>query len=348
MVFGFTSALTSALFFSPLIQAGPVYSTMFDGIDGKARDILERSTPAAPHWVIYSDTGTSTTGPPDVSDIDGFTVFSLSFLLMAGAWDKAYEWTTLTDDERTDIKSQYAAAGIKLLVSVFGSSDVPTASRADHIATAILWPLGSLGTVSMASMSTTRLDFAAFYAGDGKAEQWLANFTTQLRVTLPKDSYILTHAPVAPWFSPTHYGGGGYLKVHEMVGDMIDWYNVQFYNQGTDEYTTCDGLLNMSSETWNGTALFQIADNGVDLSKLVIGKPATASDASNGYMDPGTLATCLGTAKDQGWGKYFDPIFAEHDSLSAAERKDGGAMVWQYPHGDESWITTVRENSWPV
>ncbi len=32
---------------------------------------------------------------------------------------------------------------------------------------------------------------------------------------------------VAPWFSPTHYGGGGYLKVHQMVGDMIDWYNVQ-------------------------------------------------------------------------------------------------------------------------
>lgn len=67
----------------------------------------------------------------------------------------------------------------------------------------------------------------------------------------------------------------------------------------------------------------------MDLSKLVIGKPATASDASNGCMDPDTLATCLGTAKDQGWGKSFDPIFAESDSLSAAERKDGGAMVWQ-------------------
>ncbi|PBK72371.1 glycoside hydrolase [Armillaria solidipes] len=320
-----------------------------------------RSTPAAPHWVIYSDTGTSTTGPPDVSDIDvrnfargcginlstllaslrdspyckayyGLSsciswfifVSSLSFLLMAGAWDKAYEWTTLTDDERTDIKSQYAAAGVKLLVTVFGSSDVPTTSRADPIAiadTMAAW----VTQYSLDGIDVDYEDFAAFDAGDGKAEQWLADFTTQLRVTLPKDSYILTHAPVAPWFSPTHYGGGGCLKVHEMVGDLIDWYNVQ---QGTDEYTTCDGLLNTSSETWNGTALFQIADNGVDLSKLVIGKPATASDASNGYMDPDTLATCLGIAKDQGW--------------------DGGAMVWQYPHGDESWITTVREKSWPV
>ncbi|KAK0217903.1 glycoside hydrolase superfamily [Armillaria fumosa] len=255
-------------------------------------------------------------------------VSSLSFLLMAGAWDKAYEWTTLTDAERSDIKSQYAAAGVKLLVSIFGSSDVPTTSGADPIATAdtmAAW----VTQYSLDGIDIDYEDFAAFDVGDGKAEQWLADFTTQLRASLPKDSYILTHAPVAPWFSATHYGGGGYLKVHEMVGDMIDWYNVQFYNQGTDEYTTCDGLLNSSSETWNGTALFQIADNGVDLSKLVIGKPATTSDASNDYMDPDTLATCLGTAKDQGWGKSFDPIFAEHDSLSAAERKDGGAMVWQ-------------------
>ncbi|KAK0467058.1 glycoside hydrolase family 18 protein [Desarmillaria tabescens] len=324
MVCSLTATLISALIFSYLVRASPVNLTVFDG---KAREILERSTPAPPHWVIYSDTGTSTTGPPDVSDIDGFTVFSLSFLLMAGAWDKAYEWTTLTDDERTDIKSQYATAGVKLLVSVFGSSDVPTTSRADPIATAdtmAAW----VKQYNLDGIDVDYEDFTAFDAGDGKAEQWLADFTTQLRVTLPKDSYILTHAPVAPWFSPTHYGGGGYLKVHEMVGDMIDWYNVQFYNQGTDEYTTCDGLLNTSSDTWNGTALFQIADNGVDLSKLVIGKPATASDASNGYMDPDTLATCLATAKDRGW--------------------DGGAMVWQYPHGDESWINTVRAKSWPV
>lgn len=67
MVSAFTAVLISSLCFSRLIQAGPV----FESVDGKARDILERSTPAAPHWVVYSDTGTSATGPPDVSDIDG-------------------------------------------------------------------------------------------------------------------------------------------------------------------------------------------------------------------------------------------------------------------------------------
>ena len=60
----------------------------------------------------------------------------LSFLLLEGAWDNAQVWTTLTTAERSSIKSQYSAAGIKLMVSAFGSTDVPTSSGADPIATA--------------------------------------------------------------------------------------------------------------------------------------------------------------------------------------------------------------------
>lgn len=55
---------------------------------------------------------------------------------------------------------------------------------------------------------------------------------------------------MAPWFEPNVWGGGGYLKVHQAVGSLIDWvcdillpryillyfdismqYNVQFYNR---------------------------------------------------------------------------------------------------------------------
>ena len=61
---------------------------------------------------------------------------ALSFLLIEGAWDKAYEWTTLTADERSSVKTQYADAGIKLIVSAFGSSDVPPSTGADPIGTA--------------------------------------------------------------------------------------------------------------------------------------------------------------------------------------------------------------------
>lgn len=50
--------------------------------------------------------------------------------------NQANEWTQLTSAQRSTLKSQYAAAGVKLMVSAFGSSDVPTSSGADPVATA--------------------------------------------------------------------------------------------------------------------------------------------------------------------------------------------------------------------
>ena len=83
--------------------------------------------------------------------------------------------------------------------------------------------------------------------------------------------------------------------------------------EGTNEYTTCNGLLTQSSSTWPESAVFQIAANGVSLNKLVIGKPANSGDASNGYIPPATLATCLQQAKVKGWS--------------------AGAMVWEVSFG---------------
>ena len=82
------------------------------------------------------------------------TFSALSFLLTAGAFDKvihklspngniliiciieAAEWAQLSASERTAIKSQYNAAGIKLIVSLFGATDAPTSGGHDSIATA--------------------------------------------------------------------------------------------------------------------------------------------------------------------------------------------------------------------
>ena len=43
------------------------------------------------------------------------------------------------------------------------------------------------------------------------------------------------------------------------------------------------------------------ATNGVPLDKLVIGKPADATDASNGYMAPTALSKCVTQAKAKNW-----------------------------------------------
>ncbi|KAJ7765494.1 glycoside hydrolase family 18 protein [Mycena maculata] len=264
---------------------------------------------SSPHFLVYSDQETpGTIGPPAVSAIKGFNVFALSFLLASGPADKV-------------------PAGIKLIVSAFGSTESPTTSGTDPNSTAETmaeW----VRQYDLDGIDVDYEDFTAVNKGDGKAEAWIINFTTRLRSLLPQGQYILTHAPVAPWFSPGIWGGGGYLKVHESVGHMIDWYNIQYYNQGDTEYTTCSNTLAQSSSQWPQSALFQIAANGVPLRKLVLGKPATNTSADNGYITPATLTGCVETAKNGGWS--------------------AGVSTWEYPGAASSWIQTVRGVSWPV
>lgn len=88
------------------------------------------------------------------------------------------------------------------------------------------------------------------------------------------------------------------------------------------------GLLTVSSSAWPQTSLFEIAASGVPADKLVIGKPASPSDASNGYVDPATLATCFAQAKEKGW--------------------KAGGMVWQFSAIATSWIATIRGSAFPM
>ena len=50
--------------------------------------------------------------------------------------------------------------------------------------------------------------------------------------------HILTHAPQAPYFKDEYYKNGGYITVNKEVGDLINFYNIQFYNQGDSKYNT--------------------------------------------------------------------------------------------------------------
>lgn len=96
-------------------------------------------------------------------------------------------------------------------------------------------------------------DSAAFSSGGG-GETWLIKFTTELRAKLP--NAIITHAPQAPYFVGTSiYPNGGYLAVHQAVGSTIQFYNMQFYNQGSTSYNTSSSLFNVSGGWAPGTSV---------------------------------------------------------------------------------------------
>ncbi|KAL8292192.1 hypothetical protein RQP46_001658 [Phenoliferia psychrophenolica] len=295
------------------IRRGSDHHKALAPVVARGRAVEPRSSTS--EFVLYSDKWTNNGSPPAASEIPGWTVFSVSFWLASGAADMAQGWMQLSADARAAIKKDYAANGIKLLVTAFGETDTPTSSGEDPATTATA--LAKFVTdYDLDGCDIDYEDFAAMSAGT--AEAWLITLTETLRAALP--NAIITHAPVAPWFTTdtSSYPGGGYLEVNKKVGSSIDWYNVQLYNQGTTEYTSCDTLLT-KSVSFPETSLFEIIANGVSADKLLIGKPAIASDATNGYMTPAALAVCVNQARAKGW--------------------NAGVMCWEFPDEPVAFLT---------
>lgn len=144
----------------------------------------------------------------------------------------------------------YNNAGKKIIVSAFGSTEFPTSSE-DPVACA--QKLGQF--VLTNNLDGADIDYEDNNAmNNGLGLDWLVSFTKTLRSVLP--GYIITHAPQAPYFDSTYYKNKSYTELHLQVGDLIDFYNIQFYNQLDDDYSNFTSLFEKSAgTTWSGTSV---------------------------------------------------------------------------------------------
>merc|ERR1719229_1715683 len=133
------------------------------------------------------------------------------------------------------------------------------------------------------------------------------------------------------------YPHGGYNKVHQNCGSQIDWYNIQFYNQGSTSYNTYSGLF-QTSIGWSGNSgVYQIMNGAspenvkVPASKIVVGKHT--------YGDGSSFLS----------GLNLKSIF---NAALAAGQWDAGFMSWQfykeiYPSsGSAALIDEVINANW--
>ncbi len=56
---------------------------------------------------------------------------------------------------------------------------------------------------------------------------------------------------------------------------------MQFYNQGDTKYDTYTQLFNQATGYFSGTSVKEIIARGIPSNKIVVGKPASASDVMN-------------------------------------------------------------------
>jgi chitinase len=182
-------------------------------------------------------------GVPTYATSLPYNYIALSFWTTSGPADLAYVWATAstsmsfvggdTPTIQKKIKALYNSKGIKLMISAFGATDFPTSAGKDPIITA-----NSLATfVAGNNVDGVIIDWEDNNAMDaGTGESWLISFQKQLRSQLP--NYIIAHTPQAPYFKSEYYKNGAYVTVDKKVGNSIDFYAVQFYNQGDTQYNS--------------------------------------------------------------------------------------------------------------
>jgi chitinase len=292
--------------------------------------------PTLPLKVIYIDQ-ISTWYPDPTVDFRqaadaGYNVIILAFYLSSGPADAVYAWTnTATDDQRNATLNYIHSKGAILMMSAGGATESP------------------YNNISGQDYGTQTGEFAVKYLFDGvdydlenfgpgltygnlssqDIINWLSDCTSACKSILGSHKFI-SHAPQAPYIGPigssNTWAGplGGYASVNDKVGSMIDFYNIQFYNQGESCYTTYNSLFVNSCPSFPETSISQIFNSGFPLNKLIVGKPMLPSDASNGYIDPTILGQWFDNAnKSLGW--------------------NAGVMTWQW-HGlatSQLWLNKV-------
>jgi chitinase len=275
-----------------------------------------------------------------LTNIGKFNHLILAFWEPTKPVDVALEWS---DGKTfpTDAIDQFHKAGVKVLVSASGSTETPITH----------WINGS--GIDGATYGQKLADFVKQYQLDGadldiedaayqtnpsKAIQWTVEATQALHTTFKAlgkigKNAVITHAPQAPYFSPD-FGNAPYLEIDKQVGSMIDFYNIQFYNQGNSSYDTYNDLF-VTSNGWSSkSSVGEIHAAGVPLSRIVVGKPMNKTDASNtGWVSASHLASFISQAKQ-----------AQPSLLPA------GVMTWQF-HSDndndndsKAWSETIASS----
>ena len=246
------------------------------------------------------------------------------------------QFGTASDQIRTNLVNEYHKNGVKILVSAFGGTSFPTTQRVparacgENLAQFVI-------DMQLDGVDLDYEDNAAMEAGT--AVPWLIEMTDAMvmKFKATGKKYIMTNAPQAPYFIDGRYPMN-YVAFHNSVlsdgtevGDYIDSYLVQFYNQGSSTYSSYTSLF-VTSDGWSiGTSVSEIAAKGIPLSKITVGKPITQADAANtGFVPVTDLASIIDTARQPG-------------NVWANGRDVGGVMGWRFQSDrDGTWISQLQ------
>lgn len=79
----------------------------------------------------------------------------------------------------------------------------------------------------------------------------------------------------------------------------MNFYNIKYYNQGTSKYNTYEDIFIHSTGLYANTSVQELVKSGVDVKKIIIGKPGIPSDITGtGWIDASFLGQYISRANE--------------------------------------------------
>src|SRR5205823_826859 len=191
-----------------------------------------------------------------------------------------------------------AQQSAKILVAAGGSTETPYNNVPDVASNGTSYGQAVASFVNSNNLDGADFDLENILAGftdavvGSKANlvTWIDSATTGFAGPSGSSGKILTHAPQAPYFGSLSGFASGYNQVNIDVGADINWYNIQYYNQGISTYNTYQDLF-VASSNQPGTAVHELNTEAqpIPLSKIVVGKLILTSDGGSGWVSPYSL-----------------------------------------------------------
>lgn len=145
-------------------------------------------------------------------------------------WKSAVNWFTstsqfgsTTNEIQKSLRTHYHNENKKILITAFGN-EVPASHSVDPVVCAQKLATFVLEN-NLDGVNVDWKDLHSFIYGTG--ENWMISFMTELRVHLP--DHVVCHTADSSYFKEESFTNGGYIAIHEAVGHLIDFYNVQYF-----------------------------------------------------------------------------------------------------------------------
>ena len=215
-------------------------------------------------------------------------------------FDSSLLWTRTSATDRKRALDYIHSKGGCLMLSVGGATDNPYNQNPEVVANRVA-KLVKDGDYDGVDFNLENIP-QGFQKGSLNYVDWIIRLNTATR-NLLGSQYTISHAPVAPYFGCKGVNdwtgpSKGYTKINQETD--IDYFIVQFYNQGPNCYVDYNGLFKSSCSVFPRTSILELVACDVPMNKIVLAKPIAPNDASNGYIPAVELGKLMNTATQNG------------------------------------------------